>query len=132
MAYDDVMARVALAVKRNDLSQKVTSTDLVDLYRSSEPLPTPIVERVGGAINCFAESRDLLRGNVQLNKATVFSWFLFVIKAVALDSVFSGSRHLGRYLPWFERRRAETYLNLEGSEELDYMEIGRASCRERV
>jgi hypothetical protein len=38
MAYDDVLARAALAVNRRSLAEKITSLDLAALYRNDAPL----------------------------------------------------------------------------------------------
>lgn len=107
MAYDDVLARVALTVERGTLAEKVTSTNLADLYRGTKELSIPTLNMLETAISIF---RDLRREKPEyrfsFNKATVFSWFMFVIRGNRATQwrpsllgdfldVFEGERVLG-------------------------------------
>ena len=105
MAYDDVLARVAVTVERNDLAQKITSSDLVDRYRSEDPLQERAIHMIQHAIEVFHGAREELRDRVQLNKATVYSWFLFVIRADVIGTGTFNSKLLGGFLPWFEGQK---------------------------
>jgi hypothetical protein len=90
MAYDDILARVALTVEKGSISDKITAAKLADLYRGTDglsPATTTVVDR---AIDVFARAREFTSGRTfTLNKATVYSWFVFVIRAAksARDSL---------------------------------------------
>lgn len=112
MAYDDVLARVCLTVRRKSVSEKITASDLVDLYRSNEPLPPESTQQVQQAIELVGGAQSALQGHVQLNKATVYSWFLFIIRAHSVWSVVLRPETFGRFVAWFERRRSASAVSI--------------------
>jgi hypothetical protein len=112
MAYDDVLARVCLTVKRRSMAEKVTASTLITLYRSEERLPPTTVEKVKGAIDLFGAAQPSLTGQVQLNKATVYSWFLFAIRANTTTDRALTSELLGEFMRWYEFQRIESQLGL--------------------
>ena len=105
MAYDDVIARVCFTVKRRTLTDKVTAADLVDLYRSEDSLPTSTISQVRNAIDVLAGARSIIQGSVQLNKATVYSWFLFVLRASSISVTSLNPDPLGQFMLWYEMSR---------------------------
>lgn len=82
MAYDDVICRVALTLNRGNISTKITSNDLVELYRSEVPLSK-------GAYSLLERCLDLLsdasttRRKPKFNKATLYTWLIFLARALA-------------------------------------------------
>lgn len=87
MAYDDVLSRAALAIQRRSLAEKITATDLADLYRSDTPLSSDTVMLVRHTLSVFAEARAFLDGPPRFTKATLFTWLMFVVRAqLKLDS----------------------------------------------
>jgi hypothetical protein len=108
MAYDDVVARVCLTVKRQTLTEKVTAADLVDLYRSEESLSDNTIFRVRSAIDILGGTRSAIEGSLQLNKATVYSWFLFSIRALGLARRSLSPGALGRFMMWYEKLRVKS------------------------
>jgi hypothetical protein len=113
MAYDDVLARVCLTVRRSTLAEKVTASDLVDLYRSDSPLPEEVLAQVRAAISLVGRARVHLTAYMQLNKATVYSWFMFVIRAQRGLVGDLSPELLGAFLSWFEEQRAYVGLDAE-------------------
>ncbi len=81
MAYDDVLARTALAVTRESLAEKTTAADLAALYRSEAPLPGFTVNLVDDAIRVLGSGLKRASWAPKFNKATLFSWLIFLARA---------------------------------------------------
>ena len=105
MAYDDVLARICLTVQRHSLAEKVTATDLVELYRTEKPLPHTTIDQIESAIELFGSVSSMLSELVQLNKATVHSWFLYVIRAHAVSRARLDGELFASFMKWFEQVR---------------------------
>lgn len=105
MAYDDVLSRTALAIQRNSLAAKITSADLADVYRSDRPLDAMTVALIDHAISFFRSYRLEPGGAPKFNKATLFSWMVFVVRADmnGYDSLSSGE--FSDFLNFFETTR---------------------------
>jgi hypothetical protein len=116
MAYDDVLARVALAIERGTLSEKITASDLADLYRSEDPISDDAVTLIRAAVDKFAQAQPHLDKNrPRYNKATVFSWFLFLVRAELRQYDFFDGRIIAEYLSFFEVTRITSAIELESS-----------------
>lgn len=79
MAYDDVVSRVGLAVDRRTIAEKITANDLVDLYRRDTPFSDTIFDSIAIAIEQLCAVGHKL-AETKFNKATLFSWLLFLIR----------------------------------------------------
>jgi hypothetical protein len=81
MAYDDVLSRVALAIERKSLAEKITAADLADAYRSDTALKQETVDLLTATVATFAAVK-LRHGEPRprFNKATAFSWMLFLVR----------------------------------------------------
>jgi hypothetical protein len=110
MAFDDVMARVAVTVDRNSIAKKVTANDLVLVYRSSEPLPGETIRKVESAIDLISKSRQFGDSSPKFNRATVYSWFLFVIRASAVGGGNMSPKLLGKFQREFRNKRELEFL----------------------
>jgi hypothetical protein len=82
MAYDDTLARVALTVEHGTLAHKVTAAELVEVYRSSKGFSKPTDRTLQNAIRVFASGAPHFKGDLHFNKATVYSWFVFIARAL--------------------------------------------------
>jgi hypothetical protein len=78
MAYDDVLSRAALAISRKTLSEKITAADLTDLYRRETPLTEEVIWRLDSATSRL---KAFSSRPTRLNKASVFSWLMFIVRA---------------------------------------------------
>jgi Protein of unknown function DUF262 len=106
MAYDDVLARSALAVQRGTLAEKITSEDLAALYRSSEPLSLETFQVLERAIEIL--TTGFSRGQTPLpkfNKATLFSWLLFLVRSMLAKDLRLWPSDVGEFLTFFEKTR---------------------------
>jgi len=80
MAYDDVLARVAITLERKTLNTKITSSDLIDLYRSETALSSQVTNVIREALRLMAGvERGSLLG-LKFNKATLYSWLVFCLE----------------------------------------------------
>lgn len=105
MAYDDVLARVALAVERQSIAEKITSANLAHLYRGTHGLSEATFSRIRDAIGLLAESRERLGDRTAFNKATLFSWMVFIIRAASAGGEKLDPDTFADYLGEFEQQR---------------------------
>lgn len=121
MSYDDVISRVALTLRRGSLSVKIRSADLVELYRDDAPLSTSDTSRIDLALKLLGEASHQTNTKPKFNKATAYSWLLFVIRANDIAPDFSSSE-LALFLSEFEaqRKQVETYSTHSHSQRSEY------------
>lgn len=121
MAYDDVICRVALTVKRGTIATKIIGNDLVELYRSESPLADEDCLYLKECLTLFSESCGA-RPKPKFNKATLYSWLVFVVRGTMLE-VFdrSDSRYIGEFLTYFY------LLGIESSQESGAFDLSFAS-----
>jgi Protein of unknown function DUF262 len=85
MAYDDVLSRTALAIERNTISEKITAQDLIELYRRDHGFTGGSLECLRESVGIFARARAKSSTFQKLNKATLFSWLIFVARFIRND-----------------------------------------------
>jgi Protein of unknown function DUF262 len=107
MAYDDVLSRTALAVQRRSLAGKITAGDLQELYRSDEHLGFDTIGLVQQAIGILGDSRRRVTSAPKFNKATLFSWLMFIVRANIRGYPLRPER-LGEFLNFFDDIRSST------------------------
>jgi hypothetical protein len=115
MAYDDVLSRTALAIQRNSLAEKITSADLADLYRSDQPLEASTVVLIERAISFFRHLTPEPGVLPKFNKATLFSWMMFVVRAAITGYDSLSFREFSGFLSFFEATRASIVRDTEFS-----------------
>lgn len=105
MAYHDTLARVCLSTDLGTLTHKVTARAIEDKYRSKTGFSENSIERTSGALKELAEV--LSTGErVRFNKATLYSWLIFLICHAEPTGSTATSSELGRFLLDFENWRA--------------------------
>jgi hypothetical protein len=114
MAYDDILARTALAVERRSISEKITSADLTDLYRSDRSLGNSTLVVIQNGIDKLAAARSLVSEWPKFNKATTFSWLIFLVRADLRAINEPSARDLAGFLPFFEQFRKSPTHRSEG------------------
>jgi len=116
MAYDDVICRVALTVKRGTIATKIIGNDLVELYRSEEALSSRDYQHLEECLGMFAEA-CMTDPKPKFNKATLYSWLIFAVRGVSLG-VFNqnSSKTIGQFLRYFFYRGLELILEDKHSE----------------
>ncbi|ERH49509.1 hypothetical protein O203_15890 [Ectopseudomonas chengduensis] len=106
MAYDDVLARVAITLERKTLNTKITSSDLIDLYRSETALSSQVTSVIREALRLMAGvDRGSLLG-LKFNKATLYSWLIFLSRAISHGMVNVVEDNLNKFMHDFNFKRA--------------------------
>jgi Protein of unknown function DUF262 len=118
MAYDDVLARTALAVNRKSLAEKITAADLASLYRSEAPLPGFTVNLVDDAIRGLGSGVKRAAWGPKFNKATLFSWLIFLVRASVAGNYSVLGSGLSEFLPSFEEMRRSVGIDAERASHL--------------
>jgi len=105
MAYDDVVARIALALVQGSLSEKITAKDLELLYRSEEGLPPRLIDLEYAALSQVIWAASHSTVSVRMNKASMFSWSMFIGRAYLHDfAAISGTSFLSFFI-YFNQSR---------------------------
>lgn len=82
MAYDDVISKLCYILEIGTLKRKITSTDISEKYRKNEPFEMNVFYEAKSILQFFIESalksKDLYGKRLSLNKATLFSWLIFL------------------------------------------------------
>jgi hypothetical protein len=115
MAYDDVLSRTALAIQRSSLAEKITSSDLADLYRSDRALSGRTINLLGHATDVFRRSRPHVKRLPKFNKATLFSWLMFLVRAKVSDYSSLSPDEFAGFLEFFETTRTGIVRDVEFS-----------------
>lgn len=112
MAYDDVLCRSALTVELRSLATKIGSQELVELYRAEEPLSVETIEKLETALSLLGRCTKLGTGGFpKFNKATLFSWLLFLVRIRQLgDGSLCQDKLIADFLRFFEGQRAGTSM----------------------
>jgi len=118
MAYDDVISKFCYILEIGTLKRKITSTDISEKYRNNEAFNKSIFLESKDIIEIFMNSVMLYRNNfdkkLSLNKATLFSWLIYVQRYKRKLNV----EELGKLIYSFE----ETRQLVKGKEENNVLE----------
>ena len=112
MAYDDVIARLCVSIENGTLREKVTAAVLANRYRSDQPFDTNAYGAAERAIAIFAGLRSYINRPIRFNKATLFSWLYFIVKAESTD-IFT-MELIGNLVIYFEELRAKDSAAFQG------------------
>ncbi len=106
MAYDDVLSRAAIAIHRKTLAEKITSADLTELYRSEWALGDDTIHLVEHSLILLSSALKQNRERVfKFNKATLFSWLMFVVRSLLNDVGVLSPEVLASFLRFFADSR---------------------------
>lgn len=103
MAYDDVLARVCFSLEAGTLQEKVTSSRIEARFRSGEGFQQGDIDRVMTALRVFSRMPAETDESVRFNKATFFSWLLFLSR---MDAAAADPRTIVAFITSFESERA--------------------------
>jgi len=109
MAYDDVFSRVALAIERRSIAEKITASSLADLYRQEQPLAQQTVALINHAVQSVAEASLWSRSTLRFNKATLFSWLIFIVRARLSEYPGLHPPELSAFLDYFQDLRNSVF-----------------------
>jgi hypothetical protein len=126
MAYDEVVARLALAASNRSILIKITAADLAEVYRSPRGFDDEAVNRCAGAIQLFGASREYVEDAIRLNKATMFTWIWFLLGAIGWGTRGLNPNIIGHFISAFEVTRQH---RLRGDEHPAFRRYGKAQKR---
>lgn len=87
LAYDEIVSKFCYAVEIQTLKKKITATDISNQYRNEIPFSDECIEIVGATIDKLLTCiKDLEDAKFYLNKATLYSWLIFVRQNLDLDN----------------------------------------------
>jgi hypothetical protein len=113
MAYDDVLCRVALSVERGSIAEKISSSDLVALYRDDSPLSHGTDAKLRTALEVLGEASRFEKLHPRFNKATLYSWIVFLVRNINGRVVHPiAADDLAEFLAFFEDQRLLGSLGL--------------------
>lgn len=125
MSYDDVVSRVVLTLERGSIGQKIASNDLVELYRREEPVTRGVESLVLEAIKLLAKIRRFELKHPRFNKATLYSWLVFLVRGINSGNGLFNSRRVAEFMDHFERLRSQVSLGLLEDDEAKTSVAGR-------
>lgn len=118
MAYDDVIARLCYVLELDTLREKVESPMLANKYRSNTPFAQEIIEKVEKAIKLLGKAKNHIGPieKMKFNRASLFSWLLFLTEVEATVKEKSLAQLIGGYMFFFEGLRAKRkFTSLSGN-----------------
>lgn len=122
MAYDDILARLCVALEEPSLKPKVTASKLASRYRDSEPFDSDVIYSIEKAILVFGGAKPFLQDPIRLNRATVFTWLLFIARLTSRPNIDLSAKSVGLFITEFEQWR----INRAGMQTLaDYQALDR-------
>jgi hypothetical protein len=115
MAYDDTIARALLLLEAGSLRRRISSSLLVEKYRSRDGFADAAVSQFREGLALFAAARPFVYVTVKFNKATALSWFVFASRVARL---VSSPRSFAEFVSHFEIRRSRRTSNQDSLNEL--------------
>ena len=87
LAYDEIISKFCYTVQNKTLKHKVYASDLSKLYREEIPFSDECISEVKRTLSKFMTSINLKNEiKLKLNKATLFSWFVFIKRNINIDN----------------------------------------------
>lgn len=86
LAYDEIISKFCYTVEMGTLKRKITSNDISLQYRQATPFSKECIEIVKRTLKVFIGCViDWQQYKLGFNKATIFSWFIFIRKNLYTD-----------------------------------------------
>jgi len=107
MAYEDVISKVFYAVETGSMSEAISSSLIAKRFREPIPLDSILYNKVRDSIVFFSSLKNEITGSVKFNKATFFSWLMFLVQNTEKGNLKSKDFKLEfiKYIQIFENSR---------------------------
>lgn len=118
LAYDEIISKFCYAVEMHTLKRKITSNDISLQYRQATPFSQECVDIVRRTLEKFIESViDWQDYKLGFNKATIFSWFIFIrnnldTEKKQLRNIIIGFEFCRSYVKGKNKKGNVCYVNL--------------------
>lgn len=87
MAYDDVISKFLIYVERKSIREKITESDVTNLFRRNFGFDDEVVLSALKALESFSKSvHEVRTSKIKFNKATLLSWLIFFFRAGRISS----------------------------------------------
>lgn len=113
-SFDDILSRVAVALERNTIAEKIKASDLADLYRRDIPLSSRTEDVLNQVARLFSMARFHSVEKVSLNKASLFTWLVFLGRSRLAGHDFNPFQ-LAAFFSYFEDDRRKVLQPAPGS-----------------
>lgn len=117
MAYDEVISKFCYTIEKGTLKKKITSNDISNQYRQAIPFSERCISVADKTLEKFMECvRDWEDYRLVFNKATLFSWFIYICKNLTLDNqkmkrIITGFEFCRAYVKGKYKKVDEQYIN---------------------
>ncbi len=81
LAYDEIIAKFCYAIEIKTLRQKIIASDITDKYRENNSFTDSTISECKEILLKFMTAVKTYQNalyNLKLNKATIYSWFIFI------------------------------------------------------
>lgn len=118
LAYDEIISKFCYTVEMGTLKKKITSNDISTKYRQNLPFSDECIEVVNETISKFMECiKDWEDYRFSFNKATIFSWFIYIRRNLCLDinelrNVIGSFEFCRAFIKGKYKKAGESYTNL--------------------
>ncbi len=87
LAYDEIISKLCYTVQMSTLKKKITSLDISNYYRHGIAFSDECIEIVKNTLDKFIIClKDINGFKFRFNKATLFSWLIFVRQNLGMDN----------------------------------------------
>lgn len=117
MAYDDVLARLCLTLELRSLRAQLPGSAVTKKYRSGEGFDEDVVEIAESSLVALVGLFPVRSRHVRFNRATLFSWLIFLARLEMGARLNSRIDEVGHYLEWFEEQRLSLKKDTTGISE---------------
>lgn len=104
MAYEDILAKVAVAIEEQNLSNTTSASNIAERFRQSQPINDDKYNLTKNGVELFTSACVSLSKGVKFNKASMFSWILFAANVNHKKTKISVS-NFSAFLNRFESER---------------------------
>ena len=87
LAYDEIIAKFCYAIELRTLRQKIIASDISDKYREDIAFSSGSIDECHYVLGKFMKivNRNSDYYRIKMNKATIYSWFIFIKKNSSLS-----------------------------------------------
>lgn len=101
LAFDEIISKFCYTLEIGTLKKKITSNDISNKYRDNKPFSDTCINQTEKVLKQFMNGINFINDyNVILNKATLFSWLIFVNSNLDIEAEL-----LHKYITNFEFTR---------------------------
>ena len=89
LAYDEIIAKFCYAIEIKTLRRKIVASDITEKYRDNNSFTEDAIQECKSILSKFIIAVNKIRNDrysLKLNKATIYSWFVFIKQNNSLNN----------------------------------------------